>query len=137
VILVAVVAYIKDVRQVPICLRETRANGQARLELDRRLSKVLTSLPPESTVLTYTGAHSGAFELAAFPLRRTINEGNLGTWDASLANPATSADYVIASEGDPVSESVRRHPAALETISVITIKGQPTTKVLKSLFRGR
>jgi hypothetical protein len=137
VILVAAVAYIKDVRQVPICLRETRANGQARLELDRRLSKVLTSLPPESTVLTYTGAHSGAFELAAFPLRRTINEGNLGTWDASLANPATSADYVIASEGDPVSESVRRHPAALETISVITIKGQPTTKVLKSLFRGR
>jgi hypothetical protein len=137
VLLVAAVAYMWTAREVPICLRETRANGQARLQVDRRLSEVLKSLPPRSTVLTYTGAHSGAFELAAFPLRMTINEGNRGIWDASLANPATSADYLIASEGDPVSESVQRHPVGLETISVIAISGQPTTKVFKSLVRGR
>jgi hypothetical protein len=137
VVLVAAVAYMWAAREVPICLRETRANGQARLQVDRRLSEVLKSLPPQSTVLTYTGAHSGAFELAAFSLRRTLNEGNLGIWDVSLADPGKSADYLIASEGDPVSESVRRHPAGLETISVIATKGQPTTIVFKSLLRAQ
>lgn len=137
VVLTAAAAYVQEARHVPICLRETRSNGQARLDLDRRLSEVLRALPPQSTVLTYTGAHSGAFELAGFPLRRTINEGNLGVWDVSLANPASSAEYVVASDGDPVAEAVRTHPAALETISIIAIKGQPTTKVFKSLFRRR
>jgi hypothetical protein len=133
VLLVAAVAYMRAAREVPICLRETRTNGQARLQMDRRLSEVLKSLPPQSTVLTYTGAHSGAFELATFPLRRTINEGNLGIWDASLADPGKSADYLIASEGDPVSESIVNHSEGLNQLSIITVEGQPRIVVYHSL----
>ena len=62
-------------RNVPICLREIRANGGARYALDGRLGSLLEELPPSSTLLMYLGDHGGALERAAIPLKRTINEG--------------------------------------------------------------
>jgi hypothetical protein len=125
--------YLKAFVQVPICLRETRTNGRARMELDRRLASVLSSLPANATVLAYTGAHSGAFEFAAFPLRRTINEGNFVVWDSSLVHPASAADYVVASDGDPVGEAIVHHPERLQLITTVTVEGQPKTAVYRSL----
>jgi len=124
--------YLQAWRTVPICLREVRANGRARLDLDRQIAAVLKLIPRQSTVLAYTGAHSGAFELAGFPLRRTINEGNFFIWDASLKHPATAADYVIASDGDPVADSVAHHPSGLSSIANIEVAGQPRTVIYKS-----
>jgi hypothetical protein len=135
VLLVVVLAYIGEWRNVPICLREVRANGQARMELDRRIAVVLASLPNQSIVLAYTGSHSGAFQLAAFPLRRTINEGNLFVWDLSLLSPALAADYLIASEGDEVTQAVAQHPTGLSVIATIEVKDQPRTVIYKSFVR--
>jgi len=135
VILVVALAYVGAWRAVPICLREVRANGQARMELDRRIAVVLASLPAQSTVLAYTGSNSGAFELAAFPLRRAINEGNLFIWDVSMLSPALAADYVIATEGDQVSQAVAQHPAGLSVIATIEVKDQPRTVIYKSFVR--
>ena len=52
----------------------------------------------------------------AFHLKRTINEGNhrvwkqpsdpQGLWEQALADPAKSADFVVAFEGDPVWQAV-------------------------------
>lgn len=129
--IVPTLAYLQALRQIPICLRETQVNGKARLELDQKLAGVLSSLPPGSTVLAYTGAHAGAFELAGFPFRQTINEGNFYIWGAALEHPETSANYVIASETDPVWESVSRHPG-LAPIAQLRVEGQLTIVVYKS-----
>ena len=132
ILFVVALCYLQAWRAVPICLREVRANGRARLDLDRQIAAILKSIPRQSTVLAYTGAHSGAFELAGFPLRRSINEGNFFIWDASLKHPATAADYVIASDGDPVADSVVHHPSGLSPIAKIEVAGQPRTVIYKS-----
>ncbi|MBV9437082.1 MAG: hypothetical protein JOZ44_13570 [Acidobacteria bacterium] len=132
---VGVVTYWQCWRQVPLCLRETRANGAARMEIDAKLSEALKALPPKSTVLAYTGAHSGAFELAAFPLRQTINEGNLYIWDASLTLPAMSADYIVACAGDPVAEAVARHPGYLRLVAKFDVHGEQPIALYRSDLR--
>lgn len=119
----------------PICLREVRANGQARLRLDAQLAKVLESLPPNATILAYVGSHSGAFEMAGIPFRRTINEGIYLVWDSSLQHPAAAADYVIASADDPVAVAVATHPDSLRPVAEIDVPGQPRTIVYRSASR--
>ena len=135
ILLLASLSYFQCWRAVPVCLREVRVNGSARMELDRRLANVLTSLPEGSTILSYTGAHAGAFQFAGFPLRQTINEGNLFIWDASLAHPATDVDYVIATVGDPVANSVAHHRANLTEIASIQVAGQAQVSVYKTTRR--
>src|SRR6185312_214685 len=103
-------SYLGAWRATPICLREVRANGQARLQVDEQLAKVLDALPPQATILSYVGSHSGAFEMAGVPFRKTINEGIYRVWDSSLQRPAAAADYVIASADDPVAAGVAAHP---------------------------
>lgn len=132
VLLLAVVSYFQTWRNVPICLREVRVNGSARMELDRRLANVLVSLPQDSTILAYTGAHGGAFQFAGFSLRRTINEGNLFIWDASLAHPEADVDYVIAADGDPVAASVWNHPPGLTQMEAVQVDGQSRIMIYKT-----
>ena len=128
-------SYASSWRSTPICLREVRRNGSARMELDRRLAGFLAWLPPNATVLAYTGAHSGAFELAGFHLRRTINEGNYGRWESALQHPASAANYVVAVEGDPVAKSVAKRPEALRQIAGISIQGEGQVVVYRSLHQ--
>jgi hypothetical protein len=128
-------SYFREARALPVCLREMRANGQARLNYDRKLAAVLRALPPTATVLAYTGAHAGAFELADFHLKRTINEGIYLVWDGALQHPAEAADYVIGAEDDPVSEAVRRHPQGLTAVATVSVPGQAKAVVYKSMVR--
>lgn len=132
VVLLVLLSYLSSWKATPICLRETRANGSARMEADRRLAGVLESLPRGSTILTYTGSHSGAFEIANFPLRQTVNEGVFAVWENALHHPATAADYVIASSDDPVAGAVAAHPEKLTPIASIEVKGQPRIVIYKS-----
>jgi hypothetical protein len=134
-LMITAVCYVREARAVPVYLREARANGQARMDYDRRLAAVLHSLPSQATVLAYTGAHAGAFELADFHLDRTVNEGIHFVWDAALQNPAQVADYVIAEHGDPVSEAVRRHPKNLLPVATIAVPGQSAAVVYRSASR--
>ncbi|HWY68184.1 MAG TPA: hypothetical protein VNX88_05935 [Terriglobales bacterium] len=132
ILVLMTVSYFETWRTVPICLREVRANGSARMELDRRLANALASLPPDSTILAYTGAHGGAFQFAGIPLRRTINEGIEFIWDASLAHPAAAADYVIAADDDPVARSILNHPTGLTPIASIQVAGQSRVVIHKT-----
>jgi hypothetical protein len=135
VFLMIAISYVSAWRAAPICLREVRANGRARMQVDTRVAEVLRRIPPDSVVLAYTSAHSGAFELAGFPLRQTINEGNEFTWDLALLSPVLAADYVVASEGDPVAIAVAAHSQGLSAIASIAVSGQPTTVIYKSARR--
>jgi len=128
-------SYLPAWRATPICLREVRANGQARLQVDAQLAKALESLPAHATILAYVGSHSGAFEMAGVPFRRTINEGIYRVWDSSLQRPAAAADYVIASADDPVAAGVAAHPDSLTRIAEIDVPGQPRTTVYRSARR--
>lgn len=126
------ICYVREARGVPVNLREVRANGQARLDYDRKLAAVLRSLPASAIVLAYTGAHAGAFQLAGFHLDRTLNEGVHGMWDVALQHPAQAADYVVAERGDPVGEAVRRHPQNLIPVSTVAVPGQSAAVVYRS-----
>ncbi len=128
-------SYVSVWRNVPICLREIRANGGPRYSLDARLGSLLEKVPPSATMLMYIGDHGGALERAAIPLKRTINEGNYKLWDAALRAPASSAEVVIAGEGDPVSQAVAQHPENLELVFVLHAEGQPLVRIYRSGVR--
>ena len=116
----------------PICLKEAQVNMRTRNQLQGELARLLSELPPESTLLMYLGDHVGALERAGIPLKRTINEGNHrvwkqptdpeGLWERTLANPSQYADYVLAFEGDPVWQAV--HDQHLRVLIEIHVTGQ-------------
>jgi hypothetical protein len=89
-------------------------------------------LPANTTILMYLGEHGGALQRIGFPLKRTINEGNYRYWQSSLMDPARMADYVIATEGDPVSEAIKKRPEGLTLISVVTALRQNSVRIYRS-----
>ena len=125
-------SYVSVWRNVPICLREVRANGGARYALDGRLGSLLEKLPQSATMLVYLGDHGGALQRAAIPLKRTINESNSELWDSATLAPAAHADLVIAGEGDPVAQAVAHHPEGLDLMIVVQAAGHPPVRVYRA-----
>jgi len=128
-------------RGEPICYREAAINLRGRVALDTQLASWLKSLPADSTLLMYLGAHSGALEQAGLPLRRVINEGNHrvwkqpsdseGLWERALADPAEYADYAVGFDGDPVWKAAE--DGHLKALVEIHTTGQPRA----AIFQGR
>jgi hypothetical protein len=91
----------------------------------------------------YLGDHVGAFQQAAIPLSRVINEGNHrpwkrpadpeGLWERALRNPAAYADFVIAFDDDPVSSAVNHDQLA--SLLVLRVSGQPQATLYKTVKR--
>ncbi|MGD0990211.1 MAG: hypothetical protein ABR874_20565 [Candidatus Sulfotelmatobacter sp.] len=140
ILLLAALSYGAIWRADPICYREAEANMRGRVALDKQLGVWMKSFPANSTLLMYLGEHVGALEQAGIPLQRTINEGNHrvwkqpfdpdGLWERALADPDKYADFVIASEGDPVWAVARdRHLTALVEIHTT---GQPPTAIFQA-----
>jgi hypothetical protein len=135
------VSYASVWEATPICLREAQINMRTRNQLQIEVARWLEKLPPNATLLMYLGDHVGALERAAVPLKRTINEGNHrvwkqptdpdGLWERALANPQQFADFVLAFEGDPVSQAV--HQKHLREVIELHITGQPRAV----LYRAR
>jgi hypothetical protein len=141
VLVLEVSSYAAIWRADPICYREAAVNMRGRVALDGQLAGWIKSLPPDSTLLMFLGAHVGALEQAGIPLQRVINEGNHrvwkqpndpeGLWERALADPAQYADYVVGFAGDPVWTAAmdRRLTALVE----IHTTGQPSA----AIFQGR
>lgn len=125
-------AYFSVWQTVPICLREARVNSVTRLAFESALASELGGLPRDASILMYTGNHVGAIESADIHLARTINENNYRLWPAALAEPARSADYVVAMQGDPVAGAVREHPQDLVPMATIEVPGQPPAVLYRS-----
>jgi hypothetical protein len=131
-------------RADPICYREATINMRGRVALDGQVAGWIKSLPPDSTLLMYLGAHAGALEQAGIPLRRVINEGNHrvwkqpvdpeGLWERALADPAAYADYVVGFDGDPAWSAAkdRRLTALVE----IHTTGQPRMVIFQGRLQG-
>jgi 4-amino-4-deoxy-L-arabinose transferase-like glycosyltransferase len=128
-----VVSYSSIWQAKPICLQEAETNMLTRNQLQLEVARWIEKLPPNSTILMYLGDHVGALERAAFPLKRTINEGNHrvgrqpadpeGLWEHALANPAEYVDYILAFDGDPVWQAV--HDKHLHELVELHVTGQP------------
>jgi hypothetical protein len=124
----------------PICFREAWVNSRSRIALESQLAARLKTLPPDSSILMYLGDHVGALQQAGIPLRRVIHEGNHrtwkqpsdpeGLWERTLGDPPAHADYVVAVEGDPVSNALRDH--ALASVARIEVAGQPPATVYQA-----
>src|SRR5437762_8053133 len=102
-------------RVQPVCYREAWINSRSRIVLESDLAARLKTISENSIVLMYLGDHVGAIQQAGIPVRRVINEGNhrtwrhpsdpQGLWEQALSNPPQHVDFVVATEGDPVSTS--------------------------------
>ena len=130
--LFVLVSYYKVQSQVPICLREARVNSIDRMALESRMAAEISRLPRNSTLLIYLGEHGGALQQVGFPLKRTINECHKRYWPSALMAPAGMADYIVATEGDPLSTAVREHPQNLEKIAEISVPRQNPVAVYRS-----
>jgi hypothetical protein len=124
------------VRATPLVLREMIANSRTRIPFEVAYARGLQSLPSGSTILAYTSEHPGAYQRAGVPLKRTINESDYYRWKPALADPAKAADYVIATDDDPVAKAVAAHPANLTLIDIICSTGQPCARIYHSDIRA-
>jgi hypothetical protein len=122
-------------KEGPICLREARVNSVDRIGVETKMAEQIARLPEDSTILIYLGEHGGALQQIGFPLRRSINECHKRYWQSGLIDPAHMADYVVATEGDPLSEAVRQHPQGLEKIADITVPRQNPVAVYRSTVK--
>jgi hypothetical protein len=144
VLILEVASYATIWRADPVCYREAAVNMRGRMALDGQLAGWIKSLPTDSTLLMFLGAHVGALEQAGIPLQRVINEGNHrvwkqpndpeGLWERALADPAQYADYLVGFEGDPVWTTAkdRRLTALVE----IHTTGQPSAVIFQGRFQG-
>ncbi|HEU5451824.1 MAG TPA: hypothetical protein VFU76_07565 [Terriglobales bacterium] len=131
-ICVAAASYLTAWAEVPISLREAQINSRSRNILEAALADRLLRLPPDGTLLMYTGEHGGALQRAGIPLRRTINESNYRIWQQALADPAGAAEYVVAADNDPVGVAVAAHSAGLQVAATIHTPEQPSVRVYRS-----
>ena len=102
----------------PLVFREAMANGRTRIAFERALAAKLQDLPPGERVLMYTSAHVGALQQAGVPLKNTVNEGDWLLWQKALAAPANAAPWVVAIDGDAVTDAIKQHPENLDLLSV-------------------
>jgi hypothetical protein len=125
----------------PVVWREGKVIAFSRGPFEHQLARQIQTLPADSRLLMSVAWYPGALQYARIHLRRVINEGNSkpletgGLWNDALAHPATSADFVIAMDGDPVAAAVATHPEGLQLISEIHATGQPSARIFRSLLR--
>jgi len=132
-IIVIAASYASVWRSTPICLREARVNGGARLEFDQRLAAELMKLPPSATLMMDGSAHPGAVQCAGIAFRRVLRESNPPYWDKALTEPARSADYVVAIARDDVFRAVRLFPRGLEPVVRVGTPPGPQAVIYRSL----
>jgi len=122
-------------QRTPVCLREAEVNGASRMEFDRQLAAELKKLPAAATIMMDCGAHPGAMQMAGIPFRRVLRESNPPYWEIALSQPAQSAGYVIAIDGDSVSLAVRLFPKGLEPVATVGTPGQARAVIYRSVHQ--
>ncbi len=120
----------------PLVLQEALANSKTRIPFESALATDLELLPPGAVILMYNSDHVGALQQAGIPLKQTVNEFDRDSWVAALAAPAEHAGYVIAIDGDAVSEAVKAHPEGLQETTILCATGQPCARLYQSEVFG-
>ncbi len=116
----------------PLVLDEAFHNSATRIPFESGLARALDRLPSIGLILMYTSDHVGAVQQAGIPLQRTINDSDWQLWRHALTDPAHSARFVVALDGDPVAQAVQAHPQGLQLLDVICSTGQSCARVYES-----
>ena len=124
-------------RARPLVYQEAVANAGRRIAFETALGKVLSNIPPDTSILMHVSNDVGAVQYAGIPLKHIINEGDYLTWQHALGDPAHSASAVIALDGDDVAQAVQHHPEGLQMVNVVCSTGQPCARIYRSQFRSR
>ena len=122
-------SYVTAWADVPITLREARANSRTRLAMEDALAQFLSHIRKKSTILMYEGSHVGALQRAGIPLKNVISEASHPDWEWALLDPAQKADYIVAFKGDPVWMAAQEHRSELQEVLTITVPGQEQCKI--------
>jgi hypothetical protein len=121
----------------PLVLKEAIVNAATRVPFERSIGLFLSELPPGATILMQESDHIGALQDAGIPLSQTINETDYDSWHAALEDPAGHAEYIVAFEGDAVSQAVAEHPGGLLEVTILGGTGQRSAHVyLSQRFGG-
>jgi hypothetical protein len=133
--LVVFLSYFSVWHVSPLCLREAQINGGARMAFEQQLGAELKKLPASASLMMDCSAHSGAVQSAGIHFRRILRESNPPYWEEALAQPAKSADYVIAISGDAVWFAVRRSSSGLMRVATVSTPGQSEAAIYRTASR--
>ncbi len=122
-------------RERPLVLGEAVVNSSTRIPFESALARALDQLGPAGLILMYTSDHVGAVQQAGISLSRTINDSDWLLWRRALADPAHSARFVVALDGDATAQAVRAHPEGLRLLDVICATGQPCARLYESTVK--
>jgi hypothetical protein len=78
-------------------------------------------------------SYSGALQQAGIPFRRVLRESNPPYWEEALAQPAKSADYVVAITGDEVWLAVRRSAQGLKAVATVGTPGRRSAVIYRRM----
>ncbi len=130
--LIVVADCVVVLRARPLVLAEVIANSRTRVAFEAAYANQLALLPENSTILAYISEHSGAYQRAGVRLKRTINESDYYRWAPALKNPSKAADFVIATDKDPVAQAVAANSQGLTLYNIVCSTGQPCVRFYRS-----
>ena len=141
VVLFAIVAVndYRMLRERPLVYVEGTKNIHARQPIYSQIPPVLRrylTTHPNAVILMDTSTYPEIVSLTGIPLRQTINESDLKIYTAALAAPATSADLVLAFDGDAVDSAVKSHPKGLTETHRFSAPNQPSATLYVGGKRG-
>ena len=131
-ILLIVLNLIFMCRAVPLVLKEGMMNSRGRLALEQPMVQQLATFVPNLPILMENSTYIGALQAAGIPIHQTIGPSDYYRWRAAMANPGQTAAYVIAVEGDVISNAVKLHPADLTELSIVCTSDQPCVRFYQS-----
>jgi hypothetical protein len=131
--LLVFLSYYSVWQRSPICLREARVNGGTRMVFEQQLAATLKRLPAGATLMMDCSAYSGALQQAGIPFRRVLRESNPPYWEEALAQPAKSADYVVAITGDEVWFAMRRSAEGLKPVAIVGTPGRRSAVIYRRM----
>jgi hypothetical protein len=134
-IVLAALNLVQLLRAGPFVYEESTKNLEARLPYDEAIPPVLQDLLaflPHAPVLMNTSVYPEIVAFTGIPLRQTINESDLGIFQAALTAPAAHAAVVVTFAGDDIDRAVRAHPAGLSVAAHFTANNQPAATIYLS-----
>jgi hypothetical protein len=91
---------------------------------------------PNAVILMDTSVYPEIVSLTGIPLRQTINESDLAIYTAALAAPSTSADLILAFDGDAIDTAIKSNPSGLTPMQHFSAPNQPSATLYVGGSRG-
>jgi len=140
-LLFALVAFnaFQMLREHPLVYVEGTKNLHARQPMYSQIPPVLRTYlttHPNAVILMDTSVYPEIVSLTGIPLRQTINESDLAIYTAALAAPSTSADLILAFDGDAIDTAIKSNPSGLTPMQHFSAPNQPSATLYVGGSRG-